>query len=188
MTPITAQRRRGPELEAALLDAVWWELAETGYARLTMEGVAARANTGKQVLYRRWPSRVQLVLSALRHRWSSLVDDLPDTGALREDVLTLMRRMADRFERMSPDLVHGLMAEAGEVAPEIRERMGGAMQTLLSRAADRGEADPSRITPRVATVAIDLLRHEMFVVGARPTEATMAEIVDDVFLPLVRKI
>jgi hypothetical protein len=62
------------------------------------------------------------------------------------------------------------------------------MQTLLSRAADRGEVDPSRITPRVATVAIDLLRHEMFVVGARPTEATMAEIVDDVFLPLVRKI
>ena len=61
MTPITAQRRRGPELEAALLDAVWWELAETGYARLTMEGVAARANTGKQVLYR--PTELAVLLT-----------------------------------------------------------------------------------------------------------------------------
>ncbi|WP_345126907.1 TetR/AcrR family transcriptional regulator [Dactylosporangium darangshiense] len=184
---MATQRRRGPELEAALLDAVWDELAETGYARLTMEGVAARANTGKQVLYRRWPSRAHLVLAAVRHRWSSIVDDLPDTGSLREDVLSLMRRMADRFERMSPDLVHGLLAEAGQAAPEIRERMGGAMDTLLTRAAERGEADPSRITPRVATVAIDLLRHELFIVGARPTDETMATIVDEVFLPLVRK-
>src|SRR6188474_922947 len=97
---ITAQRRRGTELEDAILRAAWDELTAVGYAGLTMEGVAARAQTGKQVLYRRWPNRVELVLSAVRHHWSSITDDLPDTGSLRGDVLALMHRMRDRFEQL----------------------------------------------------------------------------------------
>ncbi|HET6742594.1 MAG TPA: helix-turn-helix domain-containing protein, partial [Kribbella sp.] len=55
------KRGRGAELEAVLLDAAWAELMESGYARLTMEAVAARAQTGKQVLYRRWRNRAELV-------------------------------------------------------------------------------------------------------------------------------
>ena len=51
------QRRRGEELEAALLEAAWAELVEVGFARLTMESVAARAKTGVAVLYRRWPRK-----------------------------------------------------------------------------------------------------------------------------------
>jgi len=61
------QRRRGEELEAALLEAAWDELAEVGFGKLTMESVAARARTGVAVLYRRWPRKDDLVLAALRH-------------------------------------------------------------------------------------------------------------------------
>jgi len=61
-----ATRRRGAKLEAALLQAAWDELTAVGYAALTMEGVAARARTGRAVLYRRWPSRSELVLAASR--------------------------------------------------------------------------------------------------------------------------
>jgi len=49
-------RRRGAELEAALLDAAWDELQAVGYAGLTMEAVADRAGTSRAVLYRRWPN------------------------------------------------------------------------------------------------------------------------------------
>src|SRR3954463_12484992 len=106
------ERRRGPELEAVLLDAAWDELMESGYARLTMEAVAARAHTGKQVLYRRWRNRAELVVAAMRHGTGSIVENVPDTGKLREDVLGVLRLMAERFATLGPDVVHGLLAEA----------------------------------------------------------------------------
>jgi len=60
------RRRRGALLERALLQAAWDELASVGYARLSMDGVAARAHTSKTVLYRRWPNRAALVVAAMR--------------------------------------------------------------------------------------------------------------------------
>ncbi|MEU4746994.1 helix-turn-helix domain-containing protein, partial [Actinosynnema sp. NPDC023658] len=57
-------RRRGAQLEQAILDAAWDELCEVGYARLTIEGVAIRAGTSKSVIYRRWGSRAELALAA----------------------------------------------------------------------------------------------------------------------------
>jgi len=80
-------RRHGAELENALLQAAWDEARAVGYAGLTMEGVAARAGTGKAVLYRRWPRRAELVLAAMRHHLGSISSEIPDTGDLREDVL-----------------------------------------------------------------------------------------------------
>ena len=76
------QRRRGPALEAALLDAAWADLAEAGYAKLTMESVASRAGTGIAVLYRRWANKDELVLAALEHYRNSHPVDLPDTGTM----------------------------------------------------------------------------------------------------------
>jgi AcrR family transcriptional regulator len=183
---ITAQRRRGTELEAAILRAAWDELAEVGYARLTMEGVAARANTGKQVLYRRWHNRVELVLSAVRHRWSSIADDLPDTGSVRGDVLAVMRRMNDRFHQLGPELIGGILAEASELPPDILYAMDEAMTTILERGAVRGEVRPDAVLPRIATVPTDLLRNELLLRRRLVDEAAMADIVDVVFLPLVR--
>src|SRR5262247_3412802 len=81
----TRQRRRGEHLEAALLAAAWDELAEVGFARLTMESVAARAKTGVAVLYRRWPNKDDLVLAAIRHYGTTHPVDVPDTGSLRGD-------------------------------------------------------------------------------------------------------
>src|ERR1700760_280531 len=84
------QRRRGPELEAALLDAAWEELVEVGYAALTMESVAARAHTGVAVLYRRWPNKDQLALAAIESYGSAHPVETPDTGTLRGDLIGLL--------------------------------------------------------------------------------------------------
>ena len=84
-------RRRGADLEQAILRAALDELAETGYAGLTMDRVAKRAGTNKNAIYRRWPNRAALGLAAYRE----LVvadQELPDTGELRGDVLELLRR------------------------------------------------------------------------------------------------
>src|SRR6266536_3554148 len=141
-------RRRGAELEDALLQAAWEEVSAVGYANLTMEGVAARARTGKAVLYRRWPNRAVLILAAMRHRVGSIVSEIPDTGDLREDV-------------------------------------PGVMMTILTHAAARGEVRLNNVTPRIAALPGDLLRHQLLLSRGSVSEAFLAEVVDDIFLPLV---
>ena len=180
------QRRRGAELEAVLLDAAWDELMESGYARLTMEAVAARAHTGKQVLYRRWRNRAELVVAAMRHRTGSIVEDIPDTGNLRDDVLAVLQRMADRFASVGPDIVHGLLAEAPDLDPEVYSRMSGVMVTIVQRAAARGEIPTGDVPARVLTAPTNLLRHEMVFAREPVAASTLTSLVDDVFLPLVR--
>src|SRR5215510_10510584 len=79
-------RRRGAALEQAIYDAVLDQLQAVGYVGLTMEGVAARAHTGKAALYRRWPRKEDLVVDALEHTLPSPTD-LPDHGEVRDDLL-----------------------------------------------------------------------------------------------------
>jgi AcrR family transcriptional regulator len=179
-------RRRGAELDTAIMDATWEELSAVGYARLSMEAVAERARTGKQVLYRRWHNRAELVLAALRHRFTSIADDIPDTGELRGDVLAVLRRMVRRFDDFGPDVVHGLMAEAVDLDPEVLAVMPDVLGTILKRAAGRGEIRIEAVDRRITTLPADLLRHEMLLTSDPIPEVAIIEIVDDIFLPLLR--
>ncbi|MGW1215639.1 TetR/AcrR family transcriptional regulator [Streptomyces sp. NPDC002499] len=177
-------RRRGAALEADILDAVWAELAAVGYAGLTMEGVAARARTGKQVLYRRWPNRAQLVKAALPHRFGTITDHVPDTGELRADVLTVLRLMAERQRDMGTDVVVGLLGEAPDLDPATFGIMPDIMRTLLERAAERGEIATADLPARVVSVPAALLRYEMLLSRTPIEDHVLVGIVDDVFLPL----
>lgn len=184
-------RRRGEELEKAILTATVEELAEAGYAGLTMERVAARARTGKATLYRRWPGRAELVVDACAA--SRLSDaDLPDTGALRTDVMAALRQLSARLATSHGDILRGLLTEAmhdPEFARLVRERVHsagpGPIQSVLWRAVTRGEIEPWIPASRRATVAVDLLRNHFLLFGAPVPEAVITEIVDDVYLPLL---
>jgi AcrR family transcriptional regulator len=183
-------RRRGAALEDALLDAAWDELLAVGYARLTMEGVAQRAGTSRPVLARRWPTRPQLVFAALRRHRPMLTGEVPDTGNLRDDVLAVLRRISARFAEVGPEILYGLASEyfAGPaLVPDFQAQVlrsgNEIMAAILDRAAERGEVRDD-IPPRIATLPIDLLRHELLL--GQGDERAMTEIVDQVFLPLVR--
>jgi AcrR family transcriptional regulator len=187
-------RRRGAELEAALLEAAWAELAEVGYPALTMEAVAARAGTGRAVLYRRWPSRTELALAALRHRQSQSGEfTVPDTGSVREDLLALLRHMSSRLGEIIAALSFvftDCYRETGQSPAIVRERfIGGAPSALppiLERAVQRGEIDPAKLTPRITRLPADLVRHDLIMSLEPVPEATLVQIVDEIFLPLVR--
>jgi AcrR family transcriptional regulator len=179
-------RRRGAALEDALLQAASEELAAAGYANLTMEGVAARARTSKMVLYRRWHNRAELVLAVMRKRVVTVARDVPDTGELRGDVLALLRRLSQRYAEFGPDIIHGLMAELHDLPAEAFQAPTEAMHTIMTRAAERGEVRMDGIPRRILSLPVDLARHELLVTHAPVPEAVLAEIVDDVFLPLVR--
>lgn len=178
-------RRHGAELEEALLQAAWDEVSAVGYAGLTMEGVAARADTGKAVLYRRWPKRAELVLAAMRHHVGSITSEIPDTGDLREDVLIVLRQIKERAKQIGPDIIHGLRMESHDLPPEAFEITPTVMMTLLTRAAERGEVRREKVTPLIAALPGILIRHELLLSNATVPEAYLTEIVDNVLLPLV---
>jgi len=185
-------RRRGAELEHALLDAVWEELQSSGYARLTMERVAERAGTSRAVIYRRWRSRPELVIAAMRHRQPVLSGAVPDTGTLRGDVLAVLRRASSRIAGIGPDTVVGMLSDLLSDAPgfdQVQDQLlrsgGEVMATVLERAVARGEARED-VSPRVARLPLDLLRHELILTHRPPCSRALEEITDEIFLPLVR--
>ena len=189
-------RRRGEELESAILDAAWDELVEVGYASLTMESVATRAATGVAVLYRRWPNKEQLVLAAIGHYRSSRPVEIPDTGTLRGDLLALLGSMSLARSSFTAVAVgaafSGLMAGTGMTPAEGRERLLGDQplvraEAIYRRAHERGELDLDQVPPAVLTMPFDLVRHDL-IMSLRPLgPERLATIVDDLFLPLVRE-
>jgi AcrR family transcriptional regulator len=185
-------RRRGAALEAALLDAAWDELQAGGYAHLTMEAVADRAGTSRAVLYRRWHNRPELVIAAIRRHRPLLSGEVPDTGSLRGDVLALLSRMSDRMAEIGPETVYGVLGDYftdaelfSRVQDQVLQIGAGVMATILGRAEARGEARAD-ISPMTATLPTDLFRNRMFVTRNPPSGDVIAEIVDEIFLPLVR--
>ncbi|QKG19843.1 TetR/AcrR family transcriptional regulator [Actinomadura verrucosospora] len=192
--PEPARRRRGPELQAALLNAAWDELVETGFAKLTMESVAARAGTGIAVLYRRWPNKDRLALAALEHHRSSHPVDLPDTGTLRGDLIAALtgmgRARAAFFAVAAAAAFSGLLSDTGLTPAQARDQIIGdqrlsRVQALYQRAHDRGEIDLETIPPAVLAMPFDLVRHDLFMELEPLKPARIRTIVDDLFLPLV---
>lgn len=190
--PVRATRRRGATLEHALLDAAWQELKESGYSKLTMERVAERAGTSRAVIYRRWHNRAELAIAAMRHHRPVLSGATPDTGTLRGDLLAILRRASVRITEIGPSTVIGILSdlllddEAFETVLDQLTRGGEEiMSAILDRAASRGETR-EHISPRVARLPLDLLRHELILTHQPPSQHTLEEIVDQIFLPLVK--
>ena len=188
----TRQRRRGEELEAALLEAAWRELVEAGFARLTMESVAARARTGVAVLYRRWPNKDDLVLAAIRHYGTTHPVDIPDTGDLRDDLIALLNNTSGLrvgFATIVSATFSGLLASTGLTPAQVREKVMADRPLwsaqIFARAHERGEIDLDRIPKVILTMPFDLMRHDMLMTYKPIPPERILAIVDDLFMPLV---
>src|SRR4051812_34018764 len=129
-------------IRAAVLD----ELAEQGYARLSMEAVAKRAGVGKSALYRRWPSKQEMVLAVLTD-FSVALAEVEDTGSLRGDLVATHKAVHDwlghpRFSRILPDLVAEINRTPG-IGVAVRDMIGeprrALAEAMLNRAIARGE-------------------------------------------------
>ncbi|MEV8286381.1 TetR/AcrR family transcriptional regulator [Streptomyces niveus] len=189
-----ATRRRGAALEDAILGAAADELRTTGYAGMTMDRVARSAGTNKNAIYRRWPTRAALGVAAYR-RSADAELTVPDTGTLRGDALALLRAANTLWSSPRGAVLRDLLSAAGDdpgLLTLLREQAGGsgtdrAWLTLLERAVARGEAAAGAAHPRVASVPMTLLRGEYALRGLPEVpDEVLTEIVDEVFLPLVR--
>jgi AcrR family transcriptional regulator len=185
-------RRRGEVLERALYEATLAELAEVGYGRLTMEGIAARARTGKAALYRRWCSKHDLVHAALVYALPPVPELRPGRSA-RENLLTVFTAHRDIAAGKTAfpglDVVHQLLHE-----PEMRAIFADAVvaprlkivESILQAAIDDGDLDPSTVTPLTARVGPALINHHFLLTGEPPNRRELALVVDTVIRPRAR--
>jgi len=186
------ERRRGADLEEAILDAAWEQLTAEGYGRFTIDTVAARARTSKPVLYRRWKTSDDLLRAAVRHRGAVSEAPSPDTGSLRGDMLALLRHANDGrsdMAAMMSSMLGSYYSKTGLTPADLRNEFlserPNSTQRAIDRAVARGEIDPARLTPRIASVAFDLWRNEVMLTLKPVPDHVLRQIVDDIFIPLV---
>ena len=182
-------RRRVEVLERALYEATLAELSQVGYGRLTMEGVAARAHTGKAALYRRWASKHDLVHAALVFALPPVPE--PRSGrSARDALLTLFIAHRDVLAGKTAfpglDTIHQLLHE-----PEMRIIFADAVvgprlkitESILEAAVEAGDIDPATITPLTARIGPALINHHFLLTGEPPNRRELALVVDTVIPP-----
>ena len=188
----SVRTRRGPaEVEQAIFAAVLAELAEVGFGRLTFESVAERAGTGKSPLYRRWPDTTSLVIDTLEELRAEPADYAP-TGVLREDLIGFTLHMTKAQQGVRGNAFRSLLGEAhrypqllSRFKAEVLQPRFDAMAELLRDAAHHGEISAQRLTPVVLEVLHALIIKRALLETHPLTRADIAEMVDEVLLPLV---
>jgi AcrR family transcriptional regulator len=176
-------------LERALYAATLAELAAVVYGGLTMEGIAARAQTGKAALYRRWCRKHDLVHAALVFALPSLPE--PRSGrSARETLLTVFTSHRDLVAGKTAlpglDIVQQVLHE-----PEMRAIFADAVvrprlkiiHSILQAAVEAGDIDPATLTPLTARIGPALINHHFLLTGEPPNRRELALVVDTVIPP-----
>ncbi|MGW4096711.1 TetR/AcrR family transcriptional regulator [Mycobacterium sp. NPDC004974] len=176
------------EREAELLAVTLRLLQQHGYDRLTVEAVATEAKSSKATIYRRWPSKADLVLAAfIEGTRVQLVP--PCTGSLRTDLLSIGTSVCEQA-REHGSTMSAIMSEVAH-SPELSAALQNQfvvqrkklMAEVLADAVDRGEIEAEAIHDELWDVMPGYLVFRSLIPGRPPTEATVRALVDDVLMP-----
>ena len=186
-------RRRGDVLREAVVDAALVEIAERGVRGASMDRIAKRAGTGKAALYRRWPNVRALALDVfVTTLTESLPPEPPDSGSLREDMITSLTTFTGQLDGGLGVVLRELISEAAHdpsLALEFQTRFGQAKQVevlgMLQRAMARGEIPAQPVDPYVLELPAALIIHQLLLAGSVPSDAQVEHIVDTMMLPLL---
>lgn len=190
----TASRRRGAVLERAILDAALDQLSRVGWNGLTMEGVAAGAQTGKAAVYRRWPSKEDLVADALRAGLPRF-EEAPDLGSVRDDLLALCRRARDAMFSRSGLAVRSVVHECDTVQAErfhavilegVVEPTITMLREVIERGIERKEVRPDAANEYVFDAVPAMMMYRSKMCGSEWTDADLEEMIDRLMVPLLR--
>jgi AcrR family transcriptional regulator len=180
--------------ERELLTVTFELLQKVGYDRLTVDAVVAAAKASKTTVYRRWPSKAELVVAACVQGFQHAMI-APDTGTLRGDLIRIGEMALERLVHGSgtlaavvPELSRSAELNA-VVRRELVDRQEAVMRAVFQRAAARGEINAEAITSEMWDVLSGYLLMRFLVpVRSRPTNRTVQNLVDDVMLPSLRRI
>lgn len=170
-------RQRSEAADHAILSATLDLLAENGYGALTVASVITRAGVSSATLYRRWPTKQDLVAAALASLHSEVVDI--DTGALATDIAAMVQSTAQAMTVKREDIAQDIAVELRR-NPEFRAAINekfiqprrAVMAGIIERAVTRGELGDG-IGVDVATAFVTGPMHHWVYVQGRTPDARM---------------
>jgi AcrR family transcriptional regulator len=190
-------RKRGrpqdPALGDAILAATVKVLAEVGYRGLTMDEVALVAGVSKATIYRRWPSKIDLLVSVIDTASDATLVAV-DTGSLREDLVALLGAMTDILTGPGGGVSRALigvldaepaLAEAYRKGP--LSRWEAAFRLAFRRAAERGEIAHGLEDSLAAASGPGILVQAWLFLGQDLSGDFAEQVVDEVMLPLLTR-
>ncbi|KOG37703.1 TetR/AcrR family transcriptional regulator [Streptomyces resistomycificus] len=187
-------RRRGVVLERAILEAALDQLSTVGWKGLTMEGVASGAQTGKAAVYRRWPSKEDLVADALQAGLPPL-GEAPDLGSVREDLLSLCLRARDAMYSRPG---FALRAVIHECDPAQVERFHGVifggvveptlalLREVIARGIERGEVRGDAANGYVFDAIPAMMMYRSKMCASEWNDRDVEDMIDQLMVPLLR--
>ncbi|GAA0939569.1 TetR/AcrR family transcriptional regulator [Virgisporangium aurantiacum] len=190
----SGSRRRGEALLRAIFSAALDQLRDVGWRRLTMEGVAACAHTGKAALYRRWASKEDLVVAAIE---STLPEPpgVPDLGDIRAELLHLFDRIHSTMYSPPGCALRAIMNEIehdhAKVFHELVQRLvfdpsRAVTAEVLRRGVARGEVRADTDIDLLADLGPAMLMYRSKVCGGEVEVGYPKRLVDNALMPMIR--
>lgn len=185
-------RPRDASRDDALRQAALEVMAEVGYRALTMDAVAARARAGKATIYRRWESKLDLVIDTCTQLATQNLT-APDTGSLAGDLREFLSSFAAFLSGPIGKAAQALVGELPhepELATAFRETFlisqRDVLRGILDRAAERGELKADAPRGMAVEIAGAALIYRLMLTGDPLDEPFVEKVVEQVLLPLVR--
>jgi AcrR family transcriptional regulator len=182
-------RPRSEPIRRAILAAALELIEADGYGRLTMEGIAKRAEVSKQTIYRWWPSPPAVLMEALNERAQTLVPRR-DLGSFEPNLRSFIRRTVAALRNGLAPLVAHLMAEAqrdSEFAATFGEqflaRRRDALHALFIQAQTRGEIRPDTDSRLIVEIAFGTIWYRLLAKHA-PLDRRFADQLTDALFTL----
>jgi AcrR family transcriptional regulator len=179
--------------EAELLAVTLRLLQEHGYDRLTVDAVASAARASKATVYRRWPSKAELVLAAFIESVGQVAVP-PDTGTLRGDLLRLGEVCCQETRQLA-STIRGVLVEVSRnpalnevMQRQFIEERKALFRHVLQQAVDRGEIDAAAITDELWDLLPGYLIFRSILPGRPPTRRTVQVLVDEVVMPSLTRL
>ena len=188
-------RKRDHTRDPEILDAALEVLAEVGYESMTMGMVASRAKAGKATLYRRWPSKAELVPDAVSRmkRGQVDLDRLPDTGTLRGDLVAVIRPQSIEEAERKLKVMAGLasmLSQNRELAEEVNaavvEPWADAHRVFMRRAVDRGEIPAAADIETLSRVVPSMAAYRTLIQLKPVDRGFLVSLIDGLLLPALR--
>ncbi|ODR10381.1 TetR family transcriptional regulator [Mycobacterium sherrisii] len=174
--------------EAELLAVTLRLLQEHGYDQLTVDAVAAAARASKATVYRRWPSKAELVLAAFTEGVRE-VAVVPNTGTLRGDLIRL-GEVCGEHGRQHASTIRAVMVEVSRhpalneaLQEQFLKQRKALIQHVLRQAVERGEITDDAIDDELWDLLPGYLIFRSIIPGRPPTRRTVQLLVDQILLP-----
>lgn len=192
MTTQRTMKQRGEPVVRRVLEVALEQLAAHGYERLSVPEVAALAGLNKTSVYRRWPTKADLVREALGASMGH-AEEVLDSGDLRADLLALARTAVAFVESpLGLAVLRTLLAEGAN--PEVRGLAAAMIQqqgvqgpgAIFARAIARGELARSTDVRLVLTTVAGAIMHRILIEQSAVTEDFLMRLIDLVLFGLKR--